>query len=156
MATAHAMTVSPRPEPGDLAAPGLRVRGSTAMVPAAHLVRSALIAAPLIVGVAAAWRGSDGAVSALLGLALAFGNLFVSAWAIDWAATISFSAIAMVALGGYVVRLAVITVLVLLIQDVSWVDLPALSISLVVGYLALLIFEARAIARAAHRCAGRE
>lgn len=161
MATAHAMTTSGRAssghQPGDLAAPGLRVRGSSAMVPARHLLRSAAIAAPLIVVVAGVWRGSEGAVSSVIGLALAVANLFVSAWAIDWAATISFSAIAMVALGGYIVRLAVITTFVLLIKDASWADLPALSISLVVGYLALLIFEARVIARAADRfAAGRE
>ena len=117
--------------------------------PAGHLVRNGLLGAPLLVLAAGLWRGADGAWSAAFGLALATANLLVSARSLEWAARISFNTVAAVALGGYVVRLAVITMVVLLVRNLAWVDLPALGISLVVAHLGLLIWEARSIHLAA-------
>jgi len=114
-----------------------------------HLVRTALVIAPLVLCAAGMWRGGNGAGSAAFGLALAGANLFISATGLDWAAMVSPTAVAAVALGGYVARLAVITIVVLLMKDLSWVDLPAMSISIVIGHLGLLIWEARTIHLAA-------
>jgi hypothetical protein len=117
--------------------------------PAGHLVRNGLLAAPLLVATALWWRGSDGGWSAAFGLTLATLNLLVAARSLEWAAGVSLTAVGAVALGGYVVRLAVITVVVLGVRHLPWVDLPALGISLVVAHLGLLVWEARSIHQAA-------
>jgi hypothetical protein len=46
-------------------------------------------------------------------------------------------------MGSYVIRLALITVAVLLVKDLSWVNLWALCSTLVVSHLGLLIWETR-------------
>lgn len=115
----------------------------------AHLLRTGVVAAPAVVAAAALWRGGDGAWSAAFGMALATANLLVSVGTLEWAAGVSLTAVAGVALGGYIARLAAITAVVLLVKDQSWVDLPALGISLVVAHLGLLVWEARSIHLAA-------
>ena len=47
------------------------------------------------------------------------------------------------ALGGFVVRLALLTAVVILVKDQPWVDLVALCLTLVVTHLGLLIWETR-------------
>jgi hypothetical protein len=108
-----------------------------------------MLAAPLLVAAALWWRGADGGWSATFGLTLATLNLFVAARSLEWAAGVSLTAVGAVALGGYVVRLAAITLIVLAVRNLPWVDLPALGASLVVGHLGLLIWEARSIHQAA-------
>lgn len=117
--------------------------------PAGHLLRHGLLVAPLLVTAAGLWRGGDGAWSAAFALALATANLLVSARSLEWAAGVSVNAVAAVAMGGYIVRLAVITVVVLLLRNLAWVDLPALGLSLVVAHLGLLVWEARSVHLAA-------
>jgi hypothetical protein len=123
--------------------------GQSCTAAAAHLVRNGILVAPVLVAAALWWRGPDGGWSAAFGLALATTNLLVAARSLEWAAAVSLTAVGAVALGGYIVRLAVITVVVLLVRDLTWVDLPALGISLVVAHLGLLIWEAGSIHRAA-------
>jgi hypothetical protein len=48
-----------------------------------------------------------------------------------------------VALGGFVVRMAVIAVLIVLIKDQPWVNLTALAVSILVTQLGLLFWELR-------------
>jgi hypothetical protein len=104
----------------------------------------AVLTAPVLIAVAAIFRGGHGAASAATGLALAAWNLLMAARSITWAAQRSTTVLAGVALGGYVVRLAVLTVLVLAIKDLSWVDLPVLGFTLVVTHFALVVWEAKA------------
>ena len=107
-----------------------------------QLLRRGLPAASLLVIAAAGLRGLDGGLSATAGLALALANLHVAARSLDWAAGISLLLVAAVAMGGYVVRLAAITFVVLLMGHLAWVDLPALAATLVVAHLGLLVAEA--------------
>jgi hypothetical protein len=123
--------------------------GAPAGVATGHLVRNGILVAPLLVAGALWWRGPDGGWSAAFGLTLATANLLVAARSLEWAAGVSLTAVGAVALGGYVVRLAVITVVVLLVRNLAWVDLPALGVSLVVAHLGLLIWEAGSIHRSA-------
>ena len=46
-------------------------------------------------------------------------------------------------MGGFILRLALITVAVLLVKDFSWVELVPLGLTLIVGHLYLLIWESR-------------
>jgi hypothetical protein len=127
-----------------------------AAMPPAQLLRHGILVAPLLVAIALWWRGGDGAWSAAFGLTLATLNLLVAAGSLEWAAGVSLTAVGAVALGGYVVRLGVLSGVVLGIRNLGWVDLPALGVSLVVAHLGLLVWEARSIHRAAEVASGRE
>jgi hypothetical protein len=108
----------------------------------AHLLRHGLLLAPVLALGATALRGVDGGLSAAVGLVLALANLAVAARSLDWAAGVSLGVVAAVALGGYMVRLAAITALVLFMHNLAWVDLPALVVTLAVAHLGLLTAEA--------------
>jgi hypothetical protein len=107
------------------------------------LLRHALPVAPVIVAVAAAFAGIDGALSAAVGVALVAGNLLLAAASLVWAGRISLALLMGVALGGYAVRIGLLFLVVWLLQDLSWVHLPSLGLTLVVTHLGLLVWELR-------------
>jgi hypothetical protein len=107
------------------------------------LLRKALPVAPVVVAVAAVFAGLDGALSAAVGVALVAGNLLLAAASLVWAGRISLGLLMGVALGGYAVRIGLLFLLVWLLQDLSWVHLPSLGLTLVVTHLGLLFWELR-------------
>lgn len=107
------------------------------------LLRKALPVAPVVVAVAAAAAGLDGALSAALGVALVAGNLLLAAASLVWAGRISLGLLMGVALGGYAVRIGLLFLVVWLLQDLSWVHLPSLGLTLVATHLGLLFWELR-------------
>jgi hypothetical protein len=111
---------------------------------AGHLLRHGLLAAPLVILAATGWRGVEGGLSAAAGLTLALANLCLAARSLDWAAGVSLTLVAAVALGGYVIRLAAVTAVVLLMGRLAWVDVPALAVTLATTHLGLLTAEAGA------------
>lgn len=117
--------------------------GSTERDVARDLVRRALPLAPLVVLAAAIPWGVDGALSALLALALVCGNFLLSAALITGAARISLPLLMAAVLGGYLVRLALLFGAVLLVKDLGWVELWPLGLTLVVAHLGLLLWETR-------------
>ena len=107
------------------------------------LLRKALPVAPVAVAVAAIFAGLDGALSAGVGVALVAGNLLLAAASLVWAGRISLGLLMGVALGGYAVRIGLLFLLVLLLQDLDWIHLPSLGLTLVVTHLGLLFWELR-------------
>lgn len=107
------------------------------------MTRRGLLVAPLLVGVGAAVWGWHGAASAAFGLGLALANLLAAAAIMSWAARISIVAVAAAALGGYLLRLALLTVAVFAVRHQAWVSWIPLSFTLVITYLGLLIWETR-------------
>jgi len=105
--------------------------------------RRALFLVPIAVGFGAAFWGLHGAVSAGFGLALAVTNLVLAAVILSWAARVSFVAFAAAALGGYILRLALLTVAVFAIRHQHWVAWVPLAFTLLVTHLALLVWETR-------------
>jgi len=112
---------------------------------AIDMARRALPAIPVIVLLAGLIWGLDGAASAAFAIVLVLANLAASAYLLATAARISLPLLMVAALGGFVVRLAVLTAVVLLVKDQGWVDLVALSLTLVVTHLGLLVWETRHI-----------
>ncbi len=112
---------------------------------AGDLARRGVLVAPLALIVAGVLEGGDGVASAAFALALVVANFVASAATLAWAARISPGLYLGTALGGYFVRLGVITVAVLLVRDLSWVHLPTVGITLIVLHLGLLAWEMRAI-----------
>jgi hypothetical protein len=109
------------------------------------MVRRSLPVLPVLVALAGLGWGTDGAASAAYAIGLVLVNFLFSAVLLETAARISLPLLMVAALGGFVVRLAMITAAVLLVHDHSWVALVPLSITLIVTHLGLLIWESRHI-----------
>ncbi len=107
------------------------------------MIRRSLPALPLLVVVAAVFWGRAGALSAAFAIALVLVNFLVAATLLEWGARISVALFAVAALGGFVLRLALLTVAVLVVKDQWWVELVPLGFTLVITHLGLLIWEAR-------------
>lgn len=112
---------------------------------ARDLARRGLIAAPAIVLVALALRGVDGATGAAIAIAIVVVNFAAAASVQGWAASRSTAVLGGVVLGGYVVRLAVVTVAMLLLRHSTWLDFPSFGVTLAATHLGLLAWEARSV-----------
>lgn len=110
---------------------------------AGDMVRRALPVAPLVVLVAGVVWGADGAASAAYAIALVLLNFALSAALLTVGARISLAVLMAAALFGYLLRLGLITLAVLLVKDQSWVDLVPLGLTLIVTHLGLLVWETR-------------
>jgi hypothetical protein len=110
---------------------------------ARDIAKHALIVAPIAIVVCAAIWGWAGATSAAYALGLVTLNFLAAAWMLSTAARISYGLLMGVALFGFLVRLALIGLAVLAVQDAAWVEPVALGLTLVVSYLGLLFWELR-------------
>ncbi len=110
---------------------------------ARDMVRRALPVAPVILIIAAAGWGSAGALSAGYALVLVLLNFLLAAAMLGWAARTSLSLLMIAALGGYLVRLALITGAVLAISGQSWFAPIPLGATIIVTHLGLLLWELR-------------
>ena len=63
--------------------------------------------------------------------------------ALSWAAKISLTAIMAVALGGFALRMGLVTAVLFAVRDASWVNMTALAILILVTHLGLLFWELR-------------
>ena len=107
------------------------------------MIRRALPVLPALVAVAGVIWGLDGAMSAAFAIAIVLVNFLVAASLMAWSARIALALMMVAALGGFVVRLVLITVAVLAVRHQSWVDMVPLGLTLIVTHLGLLIWEAR-------------
>lgn len=110
---------------------------------ALDLVKHGLLIAPVVVLVAGLVSGWDGTASAAIALGIVCLNFTLAALSVGWAAKISPVMVGGVALGGYVVRLALILIALVLLRHVSWIVLPWLGFTLVGAHLVLLAWETR-------------
>ena len=110
---------------------------------ARDLVRRMLIASPIVLLVAGVFRGVDGLVSAAIGLVLVALNFLASARLITWVAQRSPGAVMGFVLGGFVVRIAILFGIALALEQVSWVDVPVLVLTVAIMHIALLTWETR-------------
>lgn len=117
--------------------------------PERQLVRRILPLAPvaallaLVVGYAVGGWGA--AWSAATGVAIVTANFVASALSIAWAAGISLSILAAVALGGFVVRLIAIVVALVALNTLAWFSPLAFALALVPSTVVLLVYEAKAL-----------
>jgi hypothetical protein len=110
---------------------------------ATDMIRRSLPALPVLVAVAALFWGVAGALSAAFAIGLVLVNFVVAAALIAGAARISMAVLALAAVGGFIVRLALLTVAVLAVKDQWWVELVPLGFTLIITHLGLLVWEAR-------------
>lgn len=112
---------------------------------ARDLARRALIVSPLVVIVPGIIWGRDAAFGAAIALALVAVNFLVSAAILSRAARISPELLMGVALGGFILRLAAITLAGWGVKQLGWVDFTVFCVTLVVTHLGLLAWETRSI-----------
>lgn len=124
-----------------LAAPSLEP--SPAAQIARDMVRRGLLVMPVVVAAAAIIGDGNDALSVGYGMVLIMANFLLSAYLLVWAARISLGLVASVALGGYVMRLALVFAAVWLIRDTSWVRMIPLGITIIATHLGLLVWELR-------------
>jgi hypothetical protein len=110
------------------------------------MVRRGLFAAPVLVAVCAVIWGADGAWSSAYGVALVLVNFAIAAGLIAATIRISLALMMGVAMFGYVLRLGLIFLAVLLVRDAGWISLPALGATIIVTHLGLLIWELKYVA----------
>ena len=110
------------------------------------MVRRGLMAAPLLVAVCAVIWGGDGALSALYGIAVVLVNFTLAAGIVATTARISLGLMMGAVLVGYLVRLGLIFLAVLLVRDAGWISLAALGATIIVTHLGLLLWELKYVA----------
>jgi len=106
------------------------------------LKRGALLA-PVAIGIAAVLGGGDVAASVAYGIAIVLANLALSAVMLGWAAKQTPTILMMVALGGFFVRMGIVTLAILAVKDQDWVVLWPMGVAVLVASLGLLFWETR-------------
>jgi hypothetical protein len=113
--------------------------------PERELIRRIAPFAPPVAGLAFVLGtlidGSDAGWSAAVGIAVVTANFVAHGASLAWAARISPVILYAVGLGGFVVRLIVIAVTLLLLQQLAWFSVVAFIAALVPATIALLIME---------------
>jgi len=113
---------------------------------ARDLTRRAIWVAPVFLLVGVLGWGIDGLLSSALALVLVAVNFRLGAAIISRAAQISINALYGAVLGGYVARLALMTVVVLIVKAIGLLATVPFAITLLVTHLGLLAWESRHVA----------
>jgi hypothetical protein len=110
---------------------------------AGDMVKRVIPAAPVIVLIAGLLGGSKGAWSAALAVAVVTANFILAAVSLSWAARTSPMALMATALGGFLVRMGLLTAVILAVRHASWINLSAFAITILATHLGLLFWETR-------------
>jgi hypothetical protein len=110
------------------------------------LVKKGLLVAPVVVLVGGIVAGANGVWSSAVALVLVLVNFSLAAGLIAVTARISLGLMMGAILCGYILRLGLITVAVLLVKDFSWVNIPVLGVTIIITHLGLLFWEMKYVA----------
>lgn len=110
------------------------------------IVRRGLMVAPVLIAVCGVLWGGDGVWSSAYGVALVLVNFLLAAGLVAWTARISLGLMMGAVLFGYILRLGLIFVAVMLVKEASWISLPALGATIIVSHLGLLFWEMKYVA----------
>lgn len=110
------------------------------------IAKRGLMVAPVLVGICALIWGADGAWSSLFAIGLVLVNFAVSAMLIAYTAKISLALMMGATLFGYLVRLGLLLLAIVLVRDAGWISIPALGATIIVTHLGLLIWELKYVA----------
>ncbi len=115
--------------------------------PERELVRRVLPFVPIamIAAFALGWLagGSGAAWSAVIAVAIVAANFVAFALSVAWAAAVSPTMLAIVALGGYLVRLIIFTLALVGLNTLAWFSPLAFICALMPAVIALLVYEAK-------------
>ncbi len=110
---------------------------------ARDMIRRGVLGGPVLVGVCAGVWGLDGLWSSGYALALILANFWLGASLIAWSTRISPTMLLAGVMGGYFVRLGIITGAYFLVRNTSWFETLPFVITLVAAHIVLLVWETR-------------
>ena len=110
------------------------------------LVKKGVLVAPLVLIVGGVVAGANGVWSSAAALGLVLVNFSLAAGLIAVTARISLGLMMGAILFGYILRLGLITLVVLLVKDFSWVNIPVLGVTIIITHLGLLFWEMKYVA----------
>ncbi len=110
------------------------------------IVKRGLWVAPVLVILAGMIWDVEGSLSAAFAIGLVLVNFLLAAGLIAGASKVSLGLVMGATLFGYLIRLGLIMVAVLLVRDASWISLPALGATIIVTHLGLLVWELKYVA----------
>lgn len=105
------------------------------------MLKRAAWVAPIMILLGTFFWGFAGALSVAYGIGLVCVNFVLAAALNSWAARISVAALGAAAMFGFLLRLGIIFLAVLLVRDAWWVELVPLGVTLIVTHLGLLFWE---------------
>jgi hypothetical protein len=118
---------------------------------ALHSCWPAVVLAPVLALIFGLLRSPGSAGAALLGVALVVGNLLLSGYLLSLVVRRRPQLLTATALLSFVLRLALLTATLILLQQATGLDRVAAAISAVVAYLVMVTWEVVAVARGRHR-----
>jgi len=121
------------------------------MTLALHACRPAIVLAPVLALVFGVLRGPWSAGAAALGVALVAGNLLLAGNLLSLVVRRRPRLLPIAALISFVLRLVLLTVMLILLEQVTGMDRIAAAVSAVVAYVVMMIWEVVAVARGRHR-----
>jgi len=121
------------------------------MILALHTCRPVIVLAPALALTFWLLRGPGSAGAAVLGVALVAGNLLLSGYLLSLVVRQRPQLLAATALLSFVLRLALLTATLVLLQQATGLDRIAAAVSAVMAYLVMVIWEVVAVARGRHR-----
>jgi len=122
----------------------VRVEGpSPALGVAFDLAKRSLWLVPVITIISAAFWGLPGVASTLYATAIVVVNFLLSAYLLAVTGRINAALMAGAAMFGFLLRLGLIFLAVMLVKDQPWVELVPLGVTLIVAHLVLLFWEMR-------------
>ena len=109
------------------------------------LARRAAIVSPAVLLAGFLVAGTEGLAGAAIALAVVACNFVAGALSLAWATRRGPGVLGAVALGGFVVRMAVVVVVLLLVQNSSAVNFAVFAVVLLASHLGLLAWETRSL-----------
>ena len=110
---------------------------------AQDIVRRGFIGGPVLVGVCAGVWGFDGLWSSGYALGLILVNFWLAASLITWSMRISPTMLMAGVMGGYFIRLGILTGAYFLVRNTGWFEALPFVITLVAAHIVLLVWETR-------------
>ena len=135
----------PSPSPSTNALSGRLEGPAPVMEVARDLARRTVLLAPVLIVLGAVFWQSEGAWSVAYGIAIVVVNFLLAASLLAWAGRISFAMMGAAAMFGFLLRLGLIFLAVLLVKYSEWVNMFPLGLTLIIAHLGILFWEMRYI-----------
>ena len=110
------------------------------------MVKRVVIVTPIFLILGGVIWGLDGVSSVAFAIGLVLLNFSLASALVAMTAPISLGLMMGAVLFGYLIRLGLIAVAILLVKDASWINLSALGITIIVTHLGLLFWEMKYVA----------
>ncbi|HJM97523.1 MAG: ATP synthase subunit I [Acidimicrobiales bacterium] len=110
---------------------------------ASDLFRRGVMISPILLLLCLIFWGVNGLACGAIALGIVLANFLAGAWVIEWAVRISPQLLLGAVLGGFVIRMGVITGVVLPIRNSTWFNIAPFAAVLIFLHLGLLIWEMR-------------